>query len=701
MANGKFSNPRTPNQEDLEIESAFRHVMGEDPAPCQKSVPASPDVNVPQDDILSDQFLHDLLQDEPASQASPIQQTSGYPQPNVWDDIAGSIPDDPLPPGESGEPDAPDEESPTVSKNRKIILFSLLGVVLVAVVALGIVLSTLSGGVGDDGRILNNVVVAGVNVGGLTREQAVSAVHQATDKTYTGQDMVVILPDTTLHLTPTQTGARLDVDAAVEAAFEYGRTGSRAERDAAKAQVASGEYYIGLLPYLSLDTDYIRQQLEDYKSNFNSIYHESYCHLEGDMPELKGSEDFDINAPCQTLVLNAGTVGRHLDIDAVYTQVLDAYSLHIFEVDAADAAPETTPEPLMLEGIYAELHTDPVDAFMDPETFEVEYETYGYTFDLEKATQLLSEAEPGTDVTISMEFIAPENTYASLKAMLFRDVLGYAETAHTNNTNRNTNLKLACAAINGLVLMPGEVFDYNKTLGERTAEAGYKPAAAYSGGETVQSIGGGICQVSSTLYYAALLADMEIVTRSAHSFVSSYIPFGMDATVSWGGPDFRFSNNTDYPLRIEAEVSDGYVKVRLVGTDEKDYYVKMEYKIVSTTDYETVYEDYPTDNEKGYKDGDIVQTAYTGYTVKTYRCKYSKATDALISREDEATSRYKARNLIIARVTSEETEPSTEPPTEAPATETPTEPSTEAPTEAPTEPPAEAPTDSPATDGDE
>lgn len=658
MANGKFSNPRTPNQEDLEIESAFRHVMGEEPTPYSQPEPVSQDTVLYDQDILSDPVLHALLQEE----RPPV-------PPRGEDDI---------PMSEPAEPFA--EPSPTISKNRKIILFSVLGVALVAVIALVIAIGSLSGGLGDDGRILNNVIVAGVNVGGLTREQAITALHQASDKTYTGQNMVVTLPDTTLTLTPTQTGARLDVEAAVEAAYEYGRTGSLAERNAAKNQVASGEYHIGVLPFLSLNVDYIHQQLESYGAGFNSTYSDSYYRLEGDAPTLQGSADFNAASTGQTLILNAGSVGQNLDIEAIYAQILDAYSLHIFAVDAADAAPQSTPKALDLQAIYDEFYAEPVSATMDPETFEVVYEIYGYGFDLELATQLLSEAEPGTDVTLPMEFIVPEETYESLNGLLFRDVLGYAETPHTNNANRNNNLQLACASINGLVLMPGEVFDYNTALGKRTAEAGYKAAAAYSGGETVLELGGGICQVSSTLYYASLLADMEIVTRSAHSFVSSYITFGMDATVSWGGPEFRFANNTDYPIRIEAEVSDGYVKIGIIGTDIKDYYVEMEYQILSITDYETVYEDYPVDNEKGYEDGDIVQTAYTGYTVKTFRCKYSKETKELLSREEEAVSRYQARNLIIARVASAETEPSTEAPTD-PSTESPTEPPTAAPSE--------------------
>ena len=174
---------------------------------------------------------------------------------------------------------------------------------------------------------------------------------------------------------------------------------------------------------------------------------------------------------------------------------------------------------------------------------------------------------------------------------------------------------------------------------------------------------------------------------------------GMDATVSWGGPEFTFRNNTNYPIRIETWVEGGYVHCKLLGTDEKDYYIVMEYEVLGSVSADTVYEEFTKDNNpEGYRDGEVIQTAYRGYTVKTYKCKYDKETDELIAREFDQTSVYKKRDKIIAKLV-QETEPPTEAPTEPPATEPkPTDPpATEAPK--PTDPPAtEAPkpTDPPA-----
>ena len=209
---------------------------------------------------------------------------------------------------------------------------------------------------------------------------------------------------------------------------------------------------------------------------------------------------------------------------------------------------------------------------------------------------------------------------------------------------------MACEAINGLVLLPGESFSYNDTLGERTKEAGYKEAPSYVGGLTVDTLGGGICQISSTLYYSTLFADLEILERYNHGYVSDYIPKGMDATVTWEGADFRFSNNTNYPIRIEAWRADGYVNVRIIGTDERDYYVKMSYKVRETTPYDTVYEEYPADNPNGYTDGQEIVSPYTGYIVQTYKEKYSKETDELISKDKWTYDTYKKRDQVICKI---------------------------------------------------
>ena len=646
MAKGKFSQPRTRSSTPT-------------PAPAPKAPPR-------QRSAEQMRSLEELLQEEPIQETSVLPTpTPAQPRLNV-DPEAQAISDAIQ---ELNDPDDYEEEEPTFSEkiadffrsNRKMVLVGVCALVLVLIV--GIIAFVLLSGTADpyDGKILNNVTIAGVHVGNMTRSEAEDAVTQALGNPYATTDMVIQLPEEELRLTPATTGANLDVKSAVQAAYEYGRTGTEAERQAAYDASFISNHTIGLLPYLNLDQEAIYLTLQEYASQFGSTLTQSSYEMEGDMPELS-TDKFDESAPCQTLMITIGTPGLGLDIDAIFEDVLDAYSMCEFVVKVGEIAAEAVPEPLDLEAIYEEFYIAPVDSSVDMKTFESVPGSYGYGFDLEKAQQLVAEAEYGTTIGIPMEYISPE---VMDDEVLFQDVLGSCETPHTDNENRNTNLRLACEALNGLILQPGEEFSYNETLGERTAEKGYKSAPAYSGNKLVDSIGGGICQVSSTLYYSTLIADLEIVFRVNHGFVSSYIGYGMDATVSWGYPDFQFKNNTNFPIKILAEVSDGYVKIKIMGTDEKDYYVKMEYEITGMEKPDTIYEEHTSD--EGYKDGQVLQSGTTGIYVKTYKCKYSKETDELISRDFEARSNYKTVDKIVVKIVDKDTPAETTKPTETTA----------------------------------
>ena len=547
-------------------------------------------------------------------------------------------------------------------KVGKIILLIFLSLLLVLMVGAVGYLSYF-GFTPDDRLFFNNITVLGTNLGGMSREDATAALHQMTDSTYSKENMVLNVNGTEITFAPGDTGAYLDVESLVEAAYNYGRTGKKAEREAARAALEAGPYEIDVMAYLSLNTDAIRTILDAHKEVFQSVYIPSSAEVQGDMPVLDAAdENFDAEAQPQTLVLTVGVPGRNIDMDQVYNQILQAYSRNELLVEIDTSEENQDPEPIDLEPLFEEYCSDYTDAAMDKETFEVVPEIYGYTFDLEEATAKLEEAVYGDVVEIPFTLVAPEVNAESLEALLFRDVLSTYKTKHTNSENRNNNLRLACAAINGMVLNPGDVFDYNTALGKRTIEAGYKAAPAYSGGATVDELGGGICQVSSTLYYCTLLADLEIVTRTAHSYVSSYIPYGMDATVSWGGPEFRFANNTNYPIRLEAFVADGHVNISIIGTDEKDYYVEMEYELVGMSKPEDEIKTMTKSEAAaaGYKDGQVIQTAYTGYSVNTYKVKYSKETKEQISREKETYSKYKSRNKITVSVVPDPTTPPAE-----------------------------------------
>ena len=271
--------------------------------------------------------------------------------------------------------------------------------------------------------------------------------------------------------------------------------------------------------------------------------------------------------------------------------------------------------------LHEEICSEVLDAKYDPETQKATESRAGIEFDAKKARELWDKAENGETVKIPLTVTQPKYTTEQLDKMLFADKLGSQTTGYASSTaNRATNVELSAKKINGYILNPGETFSYNTVVGKRTAAAGFKSAGAYAGGQVVQEIGGGICQTSSTLYCAALYANLEIVARDEHGFAVSYVPWGMDATVSWGGPEFKFKNNREFPIKIVTKCENRQLTIEIWGTDVDGSYVKMDYS--AWTVYDTTY-----------------PTVAIGTKAVTYRCVYDKD-DKLISRTKEANSYY-------------------------------------------------------------
>lgn len=486
----------------------------------------------------------------------------------------------------------------TMNKKKGFII----GIALLLLVLLGLLTSVLVVRSRDphDNRMVEGVSVAGVDVSGMTKAEARKAL-KAVAELYETTDFVFQLPGREFCFTPADTGARLDVRSAVKAAYAFGR----------EMPIAGNDLAVDLLPHMVLNTAHIRSVLDTYAAGFEGRYTPTTYALQGDMPEL-AEDKMDPNAPCQTLVVRLGTPGLAIDMEKVYQDILDAYNGGRFTLSYAFDSATATPEPLKAEDLLAQFGIAPVNASIDTEAHSAIAGAWGYGFDVQQIQPLLDAAAYGEEISFPMEYIQPEIT---TETVFFQDVLGYCETSHTDNENRNTNLRLVCEILSGMILQPGEEFSFNGAVGERTKERGFLPAPAYSGDTLVDHYGGGVCQTSSTLYNCALLADLEITHRLSHGYTVRYLPVGLDATVNWGTTDFCFRNSLDYPIMLMGEVSDGMVKMWILGVDDKDYYVKMEAK----------------HNTAG------------GFTYATsYRCKYDKETDELISREKEARSTYRS-----------------------------------------------------------
>lgn len=513
-------------------------------------------------------------------------------------------------------------------KERRTGMGMILGVVSAALV-LALVLGVfLYGIVLKNGKtIYPNVYIAGINVGGMDKAAAENAVDEAVLASYASATMKVQLPDRTLSFSPDQTNVVLNPADAIEEAMNYGRSGNPFSAVTTYLASRHREHYVDLQSILNLDTDYIRQELNKVAQEVESSAAPS---------QVRYDESGE------RLVIQVGYPERHLDVDGLYDVVYQSFMNGEFTTVVWEY--DESAKPTVDLTSYAQKYgKEPVDARYDEKTHTIVESVPGYGFDLEKAQQQVSMAAPGCELIISMEEQQPEVTTEFLEKEMFGQVLYETSTEYVSNAGRTKNLTLACRQINGTILNPGEVFSFNDVVGERTAEKGYEPAIVYSGGESLKELGGGVCQVASTLYYASLHLNMEQVEREPHQFAVTYVPYGMDATVYWGKIDYRFKNTLSHPVKIEADTENGHVNVRFLGVPDTDQYVKMTYEIKETYPWSEV-EEVDETKEPGYRE--VVVTPYTGYRVVTYKAIYDRSGNEL-SKKQEAVSVYQKRDQKV------------------------------------------------------
>lgn len=451
--------------------------------------------------------------------------------------------------------------------------------------------------------IREGVSAGGLDLSGLTVPQAGNVLTAALEETLLGQELPVELPKETIALSPENCKVRINTAKLLLDALLLDPEDAPAGTD------------LSLQPYLSVDEQQIRTLLSDYAAKYDTELTQASWKLEGSFPELS-TDAFDADAPCPVLALTMGLPDQHLDVDGLYSCILNTYpeAIRLCREKKYRVSPEIQPEAIPgvpdAAAICREFAVEPVNDSLNRETFAFIPGSYGLSLDQKALEKAIRSADYGQRIVLPMEYVPPEvmgeDTY-------YQDVLGAFETKHNTNENRNNNLRLLCKALDGFVLQPGEEFSFNETVGERTKERGYLPAPAYSGNRLTNDYGGGVCQGSTTLYNCVLLADLEVTCRLCHGAQITYVPYGLDATVNYLTTDFCFRNNWNFPIKLQAEVSEGYVRMKILGTDEKDYYVKME--ATSGEDDIAIY-------------------------ARSWKCKYDKETDEQISRESEAFSTY-------------------------------------------------------------
>lgn len=536
-----------------------------------------------------------------------------------------------------------------MTKKEKITLISLASVTAVLLIAAIIMVSTMFSAPADDGRILKGVVAAGVNLGGMTRQEATTALQNATEDTYSKLSMVVTVLDSQISLSPKDTGARLDIAAVVEDAYNYGRTGSRSEQTQAKNNALANSVIIPITPHLNLNTDFIRGEINKLGAQFSSTLTPPTITLTGTKPPM-GVAKPDTNKVHQTLEIYVGTAEYGLDTNKLYNQVLEYYNINIFQVvgTCTVVAPESFEDKLL--AIYNEVCVEPVDAQIDPVTYDVTPEIYGYGFILDAVKEQIAKTPYGETITIPLCYLEPNLTEELISGNLFKDIVGKHSSPLGADGAWNTNATLACQKLNGLILRSGDTFSFNELLGELTAEKGYQEALAYQGTLASKVMGGGVTHTASVLYNSVMKAELEILERHNHTYVPNFIDVGRDAYVENGSADFRFRNNRPDPIRIKAEVVDGEIQISIEGTDNRDYEVEIKVKTTKTIRPGKLYHVMLSDNPGKYKNNQVLDSGMNGYEVEIYKAMYDKKDGHLQNENFLYTYSYEAKDSVVVKI---------------------------------------------------
>ena len=471
-------------------------------------------------------------------------------------------------------------------------------------------------------NIINNIYINNISVSSLSTEEAKNKLT-STFKEQLNNEIKIKFEDYETSILPAEIDFSYDLSSALEKAYSLGRTGNIFTNNL--------RILISLFKKTNIEAPilYNSDKLDNIITNMSV-----------EIPNLVVEPTYYISD--NQLIVTKGTAGNILDEQQTKEMIVSA----IKEEKSEILLPVNSIQPELpnIEQIHDEIYTEPQNAKITKKPYSVSVEKKGIDFaiSIDEAKQLLN--TDNNEISIPLVYKDADITVADLGEDIFINTLSSTTTKYdSTNTNRATNLKIACEKINGTVLAPGEVFSFNKTVGERTAKSGFKEAVIYADGELDYGIGGGICQISSTLYNSVLLANLEIVERKNHSMTVNYLPIGQDATVSYGSVDFKFKNSRSYPVKIVATVNSGVVTISIQGVkEENEYTVNIVVETTQQEDFTTTYE-HSSEIPKGTEV--IKQTGKLGYKCSTYRVLYQNG--KLISKTLLSTDTYKPQKQIV------------------------------------------------------
>ena len=372
-------------------------------------------------------------------------------------------------------------------------------------------------------KIQSGVFIKGINVSGLTKEEAIDVVTK--DLADQMNDHIeLIYKNNNYYVEIEQIDAKFDIEGSVNYAFNIAKT---------------GKFFEDLQSYISVLMTNI--DIEP-KLVYNDVALTEYLQtIETYLPDQLEQHGYYIED--DKLIVTNGINGAGIEIDELKTTIVEAIQDISFTKKYIQIPTYTKyPDPINIEAIHNDVYREVQNAYYTVEPYAVYPEVQGVDFDQELLANMIAENPEAEEYSTDLIYTDAEITIKDFGKEAFPDLLASFSTKYVNNPDRTTNLRLAAGKIDGTVVLPGEIFSYNKVVGKRTIAAGYKNAAIYQDGQVTDGLGGGICQISTTLYNAAIEAGMLIEERRNHMFVPSYAGAGKDATVVWGSTDFKFEN---------------------------------------------------------------------------------------------------------------------------------------------------------------
>lgn len=473
---------------------------------------------------------------------------------------------------------------------------------------------------------VSGISILGIDVSGLSKDDAKQKVTDDVSNRLS-TDVIFKHNDETYTLLPSSVGGSFDIDKVIDDAYSVGRNGNIFQNNFAilNAMINSKNF----IPDFSFNSDSFDNSISQMNSNFaDGIVEPSY--------DISGNN----------LIIKSGKNGNIVDSDKIKSLFVDKLIFVPYNTDSIEV-PVFSKEAnkIDIDAIHSEIYKEAQDASYTTNPYAVYPSSNGLDFNIsiDEAKALITGDKDS--YTIPLKTLYPNVKTSDIGIEAFPNLLSsYSTSFASSSSNRATNVSLATNKINGKVLMPGEVFSFNNTVGKRTPQAGFKVAGVYMNGQVATDYGGGICQVSSTLYNAVLRANLEIVDRSNHMFEVGYVPIGTDATVSWGAPDFKFKNSRSYPIKIVTSSSNRKCVVKFYGLKESEEY---DIEIVSyrtgSVPYRTTY---TTDSSLAAGQQKVIQRGSNGAKSVAYRIL--KKNGQVISKELLSKDTYDPHNQIIA-----------------------------------------------------